>query len=144
MIHVDTSVVLAELLGEDRIPQPGFWDEPLFSSRLLVYEIWGRLNARNLVATHGDATDRPLSRVRLVELSPLVLERALTPFPVPGADARRTPPRHAGLARAFGAPPERGGVRCPPSRRCLGAWVRATPALGLTTGGRGPWPRAAR
>lgn len=83
MIYVDTSVVLAELLGEDRIPQPGFWDEPLFSSRLLVHETWVRLNARNLVATHGDATDRLLSRVSLVELSPLVLERALTPFPVP-------------------------------------------------------------
>ena len=83
MTYLDTSVLLAELLGEDRAPRTGFWDEPLFASRLLVYETWVRLHARGLGATHGDAADRLLSRVNLVELSPLVLERALAPFTPP-------------------------------------------------------------
>lgn len=83
MTYLDTSVLLAELLGEDRAPPAGLWDEPLFSSRLLVYEAWVRLNAKGLAATHGEAADRLLSRVSLVELSPLVLERALSPFPLP-------------------------------------------------------------
>jgi len=81
--YLDTSVLLAELLGEDRVPPAGLWDEPLFSSRLLVYETWVRLNAQGLAATHAEAADQLLSRVNLVELSPLVLERALSPFPVP-------------------------------------------------------------
>ena len=83
MTYLDTSVLLAELLGEDRFPPAGLWDEPLFSSRLLVYETWVRLNAKGLAATHAEAADQLLSRVNLVELSPLVLERALSPFPVP-------------------------------------------------------------
>lgn len=48
MIYVDTSVVLAQILAEDRKPPRSFWDEDLISSRLLEYEVWTRLNARNL------------------------------------------------------------------------------------------------
>lgn len=83
MIYVDTSVILAELLGEERFPPPGFWDERLATSRLAVYETWVRLNARNLVPSHGDAAERLLARLALVDLSPIVLDRALGPFPVP-------------------------------------------------------------
>ena len=47
MIHVDTSVVLAHLLAEDRTPPARLWAEPLVSCRM----------------------------------QPLVLQRALEPFP---------------------------------------------------------------
>ena len=81
MIYVDTSVVLAQLLAEDRRPRATLWNEPLVSSRLVEYETWVRLNALELTRTHGDAARDLVSRIALVELSPLVLERALEPFP---------------------------------------------------------------
>ncbi len=34
MIYVDSSVVLAHLLGEDRSPPDALWREPVMSSRL--------------------------------------------------------------------------------------------------------------
>jgi hypothetical protein len=83
MTYVDTSVILAELLGEERSPPAGFWDEQLVTSRLAVYEVWVRLNARDLASSHGDAAERLLARLALVDLSPVVLDRALAPFPVP-------------------------------------------------------------
>lgn len=83
MIYVDTSVVLAQLLAEDRRPPPSLWDETLVGSRLVEYETWVRLHALRRHASHGDAARALLSRLSLVELSPLVLERALEPFPVP-------------------------------------------------------------
>ena len=45
MIYVDTSVVLAHLLAEDRRPPAGLWNETLAASRLTEYEIRTRLNA---------------------------------------------------------------------------------------------------
>ena len=39
MIYLDTSVVLAQLLAEDRIPPAGLWRQSLVSSRLLQYEL---------------------------------------------------------------------------------------------------------
>ena len=53
MVYLDTSVALAHLMAEDRLPDDALWDEPLVSSRLLEYEIWTRLHARQLSATHG-------------------------------------------------------------------------------------------
>ena len=35
MIYLDTSVALAHLLAEDRVPPDALWDETLVSSRLL-------------------------------------------------------------------------------------------------------------
>lgn len=83
MIYVDTSIVLAQLLAEDRRPSAELWEEPLVSSRLLTYETWTRIHARGLAGSHGDAARELLSRISLLELSPDVLERALEPFPVP-------------------------------------------------------------
>jgi predicted nucleic acid-binding protein len=83
LIYLDTSVLLAELLAEDRRPPGRIWEEPLLASRLLEYEVWCRLHARELAASHGDATREFLSRISYVELSPLVLGRALEPFPEP-------------------------------------------------------------
>jgi predicted nucleic acid-binding protein len=83
LIYLDTSVALAQLLAEDRIPPESLWRETLVSSRLLEYEIWTRVNSRRLAASHGDAVRALLARVSLLELAPPVLSRALEPFPAP-------------------------------------------------------------
>ena len=83
MIYLDTSVVLAQLLAEDRRPPASLWDEPLVASRLMEYEVWTRLHARGLAESHGEAASGLIGRVALLELSPPVLARALDAFPVP-------------------------------------------------------------
>lgn len=83
MIYLDTSVALAHLLAEDRRPPASLWEEPLVSSRLLQYEIWNRLHARNLGTAHRNNARGLIERVHLVELAPAVLARALDPFPLP-------------------------------------------------------------
>ena len=81
MIYVDTSVALAELLAEDRRPDPALWAQSLVSSRLLQYEVWTRLHARTLASSHGDAARHLLSGMAFLELAPEVLARALDPLP---------------------------------------------------------------
>ena len=83
MIYVDTSVVLAQLLAEDRQPPEALWMETLISSRLLEYEVWTRLHSLGLADSHGEAARALLGRLALLELAPPVLERALEPFPTP-------------------------------------------------------------
>jgi predicted nucleic acid-binding protein len=83
MTYVDTSVVLAELLAEDRRPREDFWSQTLVSSRLLEYEMWTRVHARKLARTHGEAARALIGRVALLELVSPVLTRALEPFPTP-------------------------------------------------------------
>jgi predicted nucleic acid-binding protein len=83
VIYLDTSVALAHLLAEDRSPPEKLWKETLISSRLLEYEVWTRIHARELARTHADAVRSLLGRVALVELYPPVLARALEPFPKP-------------------------------------------------------------
>jgi hypothetical protein len=83
LIYLDTSVALAHLLAEDRRPPDALWKQPLVSSRLLEYELWTRLNARGLGASHGESARRLLERLALLELVPIVLARALEPFPAP-------------------------------------------------------------
>jgi predicted nucleic acid-binding protein len=83
VIYLDTSVALAHLLGEDRVPPASLWDQLLVSSRLLEYELWTRLHARGLTQAAGEPARALLGRVALAELSPVVLERVLEPFPVP-------------------------------------------------------------
>ena len=83
MIYLDTSVVLAHLLSEDRRPPDSLWRQPLVASRLLEYELWTRLNARRLGASHGELARRLLERLAIVEMLPNVLARALEPFATP-------------------------------------------------------------
>jgi predicted nucleic acid-binding protein len=83
MIYLDTSVALAHLLAEDRSPPAALWSESLVSSRLLAYELWIRIHARDLAVSHGEAVRDLVGRVALIELAPPVLERALEPFPTP-------------------------------------------------------------
>jgi predicted nucleic acid-binding protein len=83
VIYLDSSVVLAQLLAEDRVPPERLWGEPLTASRLLEYEVWTRIHARRLGASHGEAVRALIGRVALIELAPPVLLRALDPFPHP-------------------------------------------------------------
>lgn len=83
MIYLDTSVVLAHLLAEDRNPPPELWARPLVASRLLQYELWTRLHARQLGSSHGEQARALLARVATIELAPPILARALEPFPAP-------------------------------------------------------------
>jgi predicted nucleic acid-binding protein len=83
MIYLDTSVALAQLLGEDRRPPARLWREALFSSRLLEYEVWNRVHARKIAHRHHEAVSALLEQVSLIELSPAVLSRALQAFPSP-------------------------------------------------------------
>ena len=80
MIDLDTSIALAHLLAEDRVPPERLWQEDLISSRLLEYEIWTRIHARKLTRSHGDEARSLLNRIALVELSTPVLLRAMEPF----------------------------------------------------------------
>ena len=72
MIYLDSSVALAYLLAEDRVPPRDLWQQQLVSSRLLEYE-----------RSHGDAVRALIGRVALLELATPVLARALDPFPMP-------------------------------------------------------------
>ena len=81
MIYLDSSVALAHLFGETRVPPAALWDDALISSRLLEYEIWTRVHAEKLAREHEDKVRRVIERVSLLELSPVVLARALEPFP---------------------------------------------------------------
>lgn len=81
MIYLDSSVALAHLLADDRVPPERLWSKPLVASRLLEYEIWNRLNARGLGRSHGEEACALVARIALIEMAPPVLERALEPFP---------------------------------------------------------------
>lgn len=83
MIYLDTSVVLAQILAEDRAPPESLWRESLISSRLLEYETWNRLHAHGIATSHGDTARAVLAELAFLELSPIVLSRALAPFPEP-------------------------------------------------------------
>jgi predicted nucleic acid-binding protein len=83
VIYLDTSVALAHLLAEDRVPPDSLWQEQLVSSRLLEYEIWNRIHARGLGRSHAEEVRALIGRVALIEMAPPVLARALEPFPVP-------------------------------------------------------------
>jgi hypothetical protein len=83
VIYLDTSVALAQLLAEDHVPPPEFWDETLVASRLLEYEVWTRLHARGLGESHGDLARQLIHRLAVIELASPILGRALEPFPAP-------------------------------------------------------------
>jgi predicted nucleic acid-binding protein len=83
VIYIDTSVFLAYLWAEDRRPPGALWQQTLIASRLLVYEAWTRIHARQANASHGHAAQEMLTRINIVELSPDVLARALESWPSP-------------------------------------------------------------
>jgi predicted nucleic acid-binding protein len=83
VIYLDSSVALAHLLVEERRPPASLWADGVVSSRLLEYEVWCRLHAHGLASSHSEAVRQLLGRISFLELSPLVLERVLEPFPEP-------------------------------------------------------------
>ena len=82
MIYVDTSVIVAYLLAEDAKPPAEFWTQHLVSSRLLQYETWTRINSQSPDPTLTDATNEVLQRISFLEMTPVVLRRALDAWPV--------------------------------------------------------------
>jgi len=83
VIYLDSSVVLAHLFVEHRTLPNAAWQQPLISSRLLEYEVWTRIHARHLAASHGAEAKIILGGIDFIELTPAVLARALEPFAVP-------------------------------------------------------------
>jgi len=81
--YIDSSVLLGYLLAEARTPSAAFWGSGLVSSRLLEYEVWNRLHARQAAASRGDEARALLSGIELLELDRAVLARALEPWPIP-------------------------------------------------------------
>jgi predicted nucleic acid-binding protein len=83
VIYLDSSVVLARLLFEQRAPPSQFWQERPVSSRLLEYEIWNRVHAYNLNGSNQQAARTLLRGIELFEMDERVLARALEPWPAP-------------------------------------------------------------
>ena len=83
MIYIDSSVALASVLAETRLPPAALWEEHLSSSRLLEYEVWNRVLARGIGDTHGEAAQAMLRKIYIVEMTQRSLRRALRPFPIP-------------------------------------------------------------
>ena len=81
MIYLDSSVLIAQLLAEDRRPRQDLWSESLTSSRLLEYEVWTRIHARGLGGRLGEVLRLLLARLSILGLERPVLARALEPFP---------------------------------------------------------------
>ena len=88
MIYVDTSVVLAALLAEDRRPPPEFWAQHLISSRLLEFETWTRLHAERPGEEVAQAARFLVGSADLVEMTPTVLARQGMRLQVATYDAR--------------------------------------------------------
>jgi len=83
VIYLDSSVVLASIFAEDASPRDTFWDGPLISSRLLLYEVWNRIHAQGYAISRGRDAEMLLEHVELIELSRHILDRVLQPFPIP-------------------------------------------------------------
>ena len=83
MTYIDSSVALAYVLAEVRMPAQDFWDSTLVSSQLLAYEVWNRLQKDRPTRTIEDGARALLSGIELIDLSEVVLARALEPWPVP-------------------------------------------------------------
>jgi hypothetical protein len=58
MTYVETSVILAQLLAEDRYPPESLWADAVLSSRLTEYEVWNRIHAHGLGSSHGELVRR--------------------------------------------------------------------------------------
>lgn len=82
MIYIDSSVVLAHVFSEDRIPPAELWTQPLASSRLCEYEVWNRVHGRGATEERVTSAQEALGRLAFLEMSREFLVRALEPFPI--------------------------------------------------------------
>ena len=80
LVYVDTSVFLAYLQRESVAPRDEFWSLRLCTSRLTEYEALTRLHQTGDEKA-VEACHQLLARVRFLELSPVVLQRARQPWP---------------------------------------------------------------
>ena len=83
MIYIDSSIALARLFFEARSPPESLWEGHLVSSKLLEYEIWNRVHAYGLTASHSASAQELLALIDMMEMTDSALARALSPFPVP-------------------------------------------------------------
>lgn len=83
MIYIDSSIALAKLLAEPRSVPDALWKQQLISSRLLEYEVWNRVHAKQLTHRLNRQVQELMDLIQLVELTPVVLARALEPWPIP-------------------------------------------------------------
>ena len=118
MIYLDTSVALAHLMAEDRAPPASLWGSTLVASRLFEYELWSRIHARGLARSHTEAAREILGRVAFIEMTPLVLARALDPFPAP---ARTLDALHLASAEFLRAQGQRVSIASYDDRLCAAA-----------------------
>ena len=113
MIYVDTSVALAQLLAEDRVPPEELWEETLVSSRLLEDEIWNRIHARNLARSHGEYVRALIARVALLQARASGPSQGVRAVSTPCTDLGRAAPRldgvppHAGVHTTLSSYDER-------------------------------------
>jgi predicted nucleic acid-binding protein len=82
VIYLDSSVVLARVLAEDRRPPAAFWSQAFVSSRLLHYEVFNRVHVRAVDEQREADAHALVSRVRVLALAPHILARALKPLPM--------------------------------------------------------------
>jgi hypothetical protein len=83
VIYIDSSVVLADLFTEHRNPAATtLWLQDLVSSRLLEYEIWNRIHVRKPTPQLAARARFLTGHVGFIEMTPVVLARALNPFPL--------------------------------------------------------------
>jgi len=83
LIHPDTSMMPVRLFAEDRSPADALCSQTFVASRLLEFEVLNRIHARAVQATHGAAARQRVDRVNLIEMTAVVLGRALQPFARP-------------------------------------------------------------
>jgi hypothetical protein len=83
MTYVETSVILAQLLAEDRCPPESLWADPPRFQPLDRIRGMEPDQARGLGNSHGESVRLLLGRLRWLEMTPLVLARALDLWPIP-------------------------------------------------------------
>ena len=103
MVYLDSSVVLAHLLSEDRRPTDAVWGETLASSRLMEYEVRQRVYA---LEADPQVLDALLGRVAFIEMVDAVVARARAPFPGPVRTLDALHLASADFLREQGAPVE--------------------------------------
>ncbi len=80
-IYVDTSIVLAHIQLEARRPKSALLKGTILGSRLVEYEAWNRIHARQLEPLLGQALRSILGRFAFVELAPMALRYVKQPWP---------------------------------------------------------------
>ncbi len=80
-LYVDTSVVLAHIQREERRPKGSLLNETILGSRLVEYEAWNRVHARQLEVKLGAGLRSILARFAFVEMAPMVLRYVKEPWP---------------------------------------------------------------